>query len=317
MSDALLSVPVGITFWGVTAVTIGVANRRLKKEFEDERIVPMMGVLGAFVFALQMVNFTIPFTGSSGHFAGGFFLALVLGSNASFLVITSVLIIQALFFADGGLLALGCNIFNMGFIPSYVILPLIKKLTKDTINPLTIWLGAYVSLILGAAMVAVEVALSKVTELPFDKMFFVMVGIHAIIGIVEGFITLGGYKLLRTFEDIVESNNKKSLLRGVYLPVLFISFIIAGIVALFASKKPDGLEWSIYNLLGNYHEPSSTLTALHSVFDALQKKVAIFPDYTFGNHLFMGNSIAGIIGALFVVAFAFAIGFFLRKKRDS
>jgi len=53
MSDALLSVPVGITFWGVTAATIGVANRRLKKEFEDERIVPMMGVLGAFVFALQ------------------------------------------------------------------------------------------------------------------------------------------------------------------------------------------------------------------------------------------------------------------------
>jgi len=88
----------------------------------------------------------------------------------------------------------------MGFIPSYIICPLVKKVTKDNLNALTIWLGAYVSLILGAAMVAVEVALSGVTELPFDKMFLAMVGIHAVIGIAEGFITIGGYKLLRTFE---------------------------------------------------------------------------------------------------------------------
>jgi len=78
----------------------------------------------------------------------------------------------------------------MGFIPSYIICPLVKKVTKDNLNALTIWLGAYVSLILGAAMVAVEVALSGVTELPFDKMFLAMVGIHAVIGIAEGFITL-------------------------------------------------------------------------------------------------------------------------------
>jgi len=88
-------------------------------------------------------------------------------------------------------------------------------------------------------------------------------------------------------------------------------------VALFASKNPDGLEWSIYNILGNEHEPSSTLTELHSMFDAFQKKVAIFPDYTFNSHLFMENSIAGIIGALLVVAFAFAVWIFLRKKRGN
>ena len=86
----------------------------------DDRRVPLMGVLGAFVFAAQMVNFAIPGTGSSGHLGGGLLLAILLGPRAAFIVIASVLIVQALFFADGGLLALGCNVFNLGFFPAFV-----------------------------------------------------------------------------------------------------------------------------------------------------------------------------------------------------
>ena len=86
-----------------------------------------MGVLGAFVFAAQMINFTIPATGSSGHLGGGLILAILLGPYAAFLVIASVLTVQALFFADGGLLALGCNIFNLGILPAFVAYPFIYR----------------------------------------------------------------------------------------------------------------------------------------------------------------------------------------------
>ena len=91
-----------------------------------------MGVLGAFIFAAQMINFTIPATGSSGHLGGGMILSILLGPYAAFLVMASVLVVQALFFGDGGLLALGCNIFNLGFWPCFIVYPLIyKKIAGD------------------------------------------------------------------------------------------------------------------------------------------------------------------------------------------
>ena len=86
-----------------------------------------MGVAGAFVFAAQMLNFAIPGTGSSGHLGGALLLAILLGPEAAFLVMASILAVQALFFADGGLLALGCNIFNLGFFPAFVAYPLVYR----------------------------------------------------------------------------------------------------------------------------------------------------------------------------------------------
>ena len=116
MSDALLSPAVGGTLWAAAAATIGYCSRQVRRRMDDY-LVPLMGVLGAFVFAAQMINFTIPGTGSSGHLGGGLLLAVLLGPHAAFLVIASVLTVQALFFADGGLLALGSNIINLGFFP--------------------------------------------------------------------------------------------------------------------------------------------------------------------------------------------------------
>ena len=107
------------------AATAGVTlySARKMRRGLDERRVPLMGVLGAFVFAAQMINFTIPGTGSSGHLGGGLLLAILLGSPAAFITIASILTVQALFFADGGLLALGCNIVNMGLFPCFVVYP--------------------------------------------------------------------------------------------------------------------------------------------------------------------------------------------------
>jgi cobalt/nickel transport system permease protein len=109
-----------------SAGAIGYSVKKVKEELDDKKV-PLMGVMGAFVFAGQMINFTIPATGSSGHIGGGILLAALLGPYAAFLVISAVIIIQALFFADGGLLALGCNIFNMGFFACFIAYPLIYK----------------------------------------------------------------------------------------------------------------------------------------------------------------------------------------------
>ena len=114
MADALLSPAVGAAMYGVTAVAVGKAVREIDAEELGERKLPLMAVSGAFVFAAQMINFTIPGTGSSGHICGGILLSGLLGGGPSLLALAAVLIIQCLFFADGGLLALGANIFNMG-----------------------------------------------------------------------------------------------------------------------------------------------------------------------------------------------------------
>src|SRR5512136_1265554 len=126
MADALLSPTVGGAMGAVTATAVAWCSREVRREADDRRV-PLMGVLGAFLFAAQMINFSIPGTGSSGHLGGGLLLAILLGPHAAFIVIASVLTVQALFFADGGLLALGCNIFNLGFFPAFVAYPLVYR----------------------------------------------------------------------------------------------------------------------------------------------------------------------------------------------
>ena len=126
VADALISPAEGGTLWVVSGGLIAFCARKVNQTVRDN-LVPMMGVLGAFIFAAQMINFSIPGTGSSGHLGGGLILAVLLGPYAAFLVIASVLTVQAFFFADGGLLALGCNIFNLGFFPAFVAYPLVYR----------------------------------------------------------------------------------------------------------------------------------------------------------------------------------------------
>src|SRR5512143_324466 len=126
MADALVSAAVGGSFWALSGGALAGCSRRVRRD-EDERRVPLMGVLGAFVFAVQMVNFAIPGTGSSGHLVGTLLLSALLGPPAAVLVMGSVLLVQALFFADGGLLAFGCNLFNMGILPAFVAYPLVYR----------------------------------------------------------------------------------------------------------------------------------------------------------------------------------------------
>ena len=126
MADALISPMVGGAMWVVTTGVAAYSIKKIKKDM-DEKIIPLIGVMGAFVFAAQLINFSIPATGSSGHLGGGLLLSILLGPYAGFLTMASILTIQALFFADGGLLALGCNIFNLGFFTCFIAYPFIYK----------------------------------------------------------------------------------------------------------------------------------------------------------------------------------------------
>ena len=177
----------------MTAGLIGYSSKKLKENL-DEKIIPLMGVLGAFIFAGQMINFTIPATGSSGHIGGGILLSIILGPYAAFLTIASVLIIQAFFFADGGLLALGCNIINMGLFPCFICYPFIyKKIAGRNINPKRIFIGAILAVVIGLQMGAFSVVLETVTSgisaLPFKTFVLLMQPIHLAIGFVEGIAT--------------------------------------------------------------------------------------------------------------------------------
>ena len=195
MADALLSPAVGGTMWAASSGTIAYCSAKVRKELDD-RNVPLMGVMGAFLFAAQMINFGIPGTGSSGHLGGGLLLTILLGPHAAFLTIASVLVVQALFFADGGLLALGCNIFNLGFFPAFVAYPYIyRTIAGDCPRQARITVAAIIAAIaglqMGAFAVVLETVSSGISSLPFSTFVLLMQPIHLAIGIVEGFVTAG------------------------------------------------------------------------------------------------------------------------------
>ncbi|OGR27256.1 MAG: cobalamin biosynthesis protein CbiM [Desulfobacca sp. RBG_16_60_12] len=336
MADALISPAVGGTMWAATAGLTVYSARKLK-ENPDEHIVPLMGVLGAFIFAAQMINFTIPATGSSGHLGGGMILAILLGPYAAFLTMASVLTVQALFFADGGLLALGCNIFNLGFFPCFIAYPFIyKKIAGEQPTRGRILLGAMVAAILGLQMgafgVVVETWFSGISELPFSTFVLLMQPIHLGIGIVEGLVTAAVVSFVWKAhpETLVmaessapaKAHSHKPLLIGLAL----FAVVAGGVLSWFASTHPDGLEWAIQGVTGK-EEVEAPKAGAHGVLASLQKKLAFLPDYDFRKlegepeakkeeswpDVNPGKSLAGVLGAAITLLLVGAIGFGLKK----
>jgi len=261
MADALLSPAVGGTMWVATAATTSWCAKRVRDESDPAKI-PLMGVLGAFTFAAQMVNFTIPGTGSSGHIGGGLLLAILLGPEAAFLVIASVLTIQALFLADGGLLALGANVFNLGVFPAFVAYPLLyRRIVGGSRSTGRITAGslasAVLALSLGALAVVLQTTLSGVSALPFAAFAGVMLPIHLAIGVAEGLVTAAVVVFVsRSQPAILARASSRETLSGVAIQHVIAVFAVAAIVAAtvlswFASTDPDGLEWSIARVAGS------------------------------------------------------------------
>jgi len=309
MADALLSPAVGLGFHAASAGLLATAARRVAREDGYERRLPLMGVLGAFVFAAQMVTFAIPGTGSSGHLAGGTLLAILVGPSAAFVVLASVLTVQALFFADGGLLALGCNVFNLGFWPAFVGIALHRRLARAIPGARGVSLGALasavVSLELGALGVVVQTHLSGRAEVPLRELAILMLGVHLPIGVVEGLVTAGVVRFVaRLAPDRVDGGARAQarlpLLAALGAAALFLGTVAAS----FASARPDGLEWSLARALHG-GAPAAHAAGVGGGLRALQERVAVLPEYAFPgapqrDGLDPGTSASGVVGALLV-----------------
>ena len=341
MADALISPTVGFTMMTVTAGVAAYSIKKIQNDM-DEKKIPMMGVLGAFVFAAQMINFTIPATGSSGHLGGGMLLAALLGPYAGFLAMASILLIQALFFGDGGLLAYGCNVFNMGFYTCFIAYPYIYKLiTRKGINSHNIFVATMISAViglqLGAFSVVFETLFSGKTELPFDTFVMLMQPIHLAIGIVEGLVTASVINFVwkarpELLENVAAGKAFGALsLNKVLKGFLVAAIIVGGALSWFASVNPDGLEWSMKKIAGTTE--LSTSDEMHQLFSSIQEKTALLPDYNFKTteetssienestwpSVNIGTTVSGLIGGIMTFALAGLIGLiinFIKRRED-
>ncbi len=330
MADALLSPAVGGVMTAAAAAAIGYSVKKISKEGLDEKKIPMMGVMGAFVFAAQMINFTIPGTGSSGHIGGGILLAALLGPFPAFITLASVLLIQCLFFADGGLLAYGCNVFNMGFCACLLVYPLIfKPIVKRGINKKSITIASVISVVaglqLGAFCVVSETMASGVTALPFGAFAALMQPIHLAIGLGEGLATAAVLCFIYNIRpEIIECSATNSKvapnvsIKKVVVLFAVSALLIGGGLSLFASSLPDGLEWSIERVAGTPElERGGTV---HDAAAGIADSVAIMPDYDFAGEnsgSLFGTATAGILGSGITVLLAGGAGFIIylaRKK---
>lgn len=312
MADALISPAVAGTM-GVLSAGAAIYSIKKLREEDNPKKLPLMGVMSAFVFAAQMINFTIPGTGSSGHLCGGALLSSLLGPFAGFISMIAVLVIQCLFFADGGLMALGCNIWNMAFYSCFfgyfcIYKPLTKnKITRKRIILASI-LSSVISLQLGAFSVVIETMLSGVTELTFGQFVLFMLPIHLAIGLVEGIITAA--VLLFIYETNgkllnVEREEKFSLKNTLIILSVMVIFIAGGL-SLIASSNPDGLEWSIYKVTGQ--EELETEGDAYQASEEIQGKTSFLPDYNFkDSESNVGTSVSGIAGSLIVAGVAIAL----------
>jgi cobalt/nickel transport system permease protein len=303
--DGFLSVAVSVICWALAAVGVGVSLWRSGKTL-GPRQVPLMGVLAAFIFAAQMLNFTVA-GGTSGHLIGGALAAILLGPWAAILTMTTVVSIQALVFQDGGLLVMGANILNMAIIAPLVAYGVYRgamALAGGRRWGLFVggFAGAWLSVVISAVATAVQLVFSGTS--PLAVALPAMAGVHVLIGIGEGLITVGALAFVAAARrDLIEPSDKP--VRGLGWAVIGLAIALA--VTLFAplaSEHPDGLERVAENLgFGDL---------------ALDAPYEIIPDYVLPG-IAQGSPaatiLAGIVGALIVAIIGLGIAFIVTRLR--
>lgn len=274
--------------------------------------VPLLGLSAAFVFAVQMLNFPIV-AGTSGHLMGGTLVAIVLGPSAATVVMSAVLIIQFLGFADGGLTTLGANIFNIAMLGTwggYIIYSslnfLFERAARDFAKTqkmmISVFFGACVSVLLSAVACSGELALSG--TMAWSLVFPVMTRFHFLIGLGEGMMTsLILLTLVRNRPEFLSKNQsqKEGIIQG-----FLISCGLAFLISPFASPWPDGLEKAAELLGFRVHSMTSSWIS------------APFADYRLpGTEFsFFSSSLPGLIGVAVLFLFVYGIGQFFILNRD-
>jgi cobalt/nickel transport system permease protein len=320
MADTLVSAAVGGGFWLLSGGALARSSRRVQQEVGEDRV-PLMGVLGAFVFCAQMVNFAIPGTGSSGHLGGGIFLAALLGPHAAVLVMGSVLLVQALFFADGGLLAFGCNLFNLGIVPGLVAYPLVfRPLNRRGHRMTAAVLGSVVALQLGALGVVLETSLSGLAGLPIKAFMSSMLLIHLPIALVEGLVTAGLLAFVARARPDALVDRVSSASQRILGSFLALALLTGGVLSWVSSSRPDGLEWSLARTAA---PAGARLNPLHQWASRFQQRTAVLPDYAFRQAGAEANparraetSLSAFLGGVGTILLVAGTGWVLGKLRN-
>jgi len=347
MANELLTPGVAGVFGLIALAAIVIASRRAARTMDAGRI-PLMGVIGAFVFAAQMINFTLPgMPGTSDHLVGAVLTAILLGPHAACLVMSSVVIVQCLIFQDGGLLALGTNIFNMAVVSCYLGYGVYRLLLGrgQRIGSLRLFVAVFVASLLGvvvaAAMVPVEAAIAGVLRVRFRHFLAVMVGVHVLSGLIEGLITFMVvaylYRVRPVLLDARLAGPIRLSGRGVALSFLIAALVLAGFGSWLASPWMDGLEWALQRRDEDGEPVLGRPSAVVRRVEDLQQRYTPLPDYdrrraplgapndrqAGGDEEPAGEtwpnvnaytSLAGVGGSLAALALIYAIGTVLRRR---
>jgi cobalt/nickel transport system permease protein len=286
--DGFLSLPIALFCWGATIVLLAMAIRRTRDEL-GERQVPLMGVMAAFIFAAQMINFPVA-GGTSGHLLGGALAAITLGPWAGMLVMASVIGVQGLLFQDGGLVVMGANILNMGLLAVLIGYGLYRGVAGQSrgVRLTVAGVAAWLSVMTAALATSLELWLSGTSALRI--VIPAMLGVHALIGTGEALITVAALAfIMQTRPDLLEAKAEARGGRGWVVAGLIVSLIVVFLAPL-ASADPDGLERVAIDLgfIG------------HGVGASYQ----ILPDYTIPllGETALSTILAGAIGMLVVAA---------------
>jgi len=313
--DNFLSAPVSLVFWIATAGCVALALRRTERTLDD-RQVPLMGVMAACIFAAQMLNFPVA-GGTSGHLLGGALAAIVLGPAAGVLVMTCVVALQALLFADGGIVVMGANIFNMGVLTAIIgaavfgtIIAVFGRARWGV--AVAGFAAAWVSVMAAALATSLQLIASGTAQAAV--VLPAMLGVHAVIGIGEGLITAAALGfLLATRPDLLparvagagQGRATGGHTRGILGGGLAIAAVLA-LVSPLASAAPDGLE-RVAEDLGFLQTERGPV---------VQAPTGVLPDYTVPGLASEQAStiLAGVIGVVIVVALAYGVALLVRNR---
>ena len=299
--DGFLSLMVSIVCWIITILTLAAAISRTNRSL-GERQVPLMGVMAAFIFAAQMINFPVA-GGTSGHLLGGALAAIVLGPWAGMLVMTAVIAVQALLFQDGGLVVMGANILNMGLVTAAVGYGLYRSAINQpkSVKLALAGLAAWLSVMTGALLTSLQLWLSGTSDLQI--VIPAMLGVHALIGLGEALITVFAVGfIMQTRPDLLGEGSESSKASRNWVFVGGIISLLVVLLSPLASSDPDGLERVAMNM---------------GFIDAGQSApYQIIPDYTlpFLGEAAISTILAGLVGVVVVAFIIVLIGRGLKAK---
>lgn len=299
--DGFLNLVISIICWVITASILGLAISKTNKSLGEKQI-PLMGVMAAFIFAAQMINFPVA-GGTSGHLLGGALAAIVLGPWAGMLVMTSVIAVQGLLFQDGGLVVMGANILNMGLVTAAVGYGLYRSAVSQSksVKLGVAGVAAWLSVMTGALLTSLQLWLSGTSDLQI--VIPAMLGVHALIGLGEALITVSALAfIMQTRPDLLGEGSESAKGSRTWV---FVGGLIALGVVLFsplASASPDGLE--------------RVATDMGFINAGQAAPYSIIPDYTlpFLGETAISTILAGVIGVIVVGAVVVLVGRGMKAK---